>query len=486
MKTFLASLMIAAVAPSSAQIVFSFTNSPIGVPSNVFQQASPGGAVTSINTGLAETNYASLSRDGRFITFSSPDPTGAVTQLLPSSDLYSFDRATGRTRKLVDFNSFVNQPQGVPMVNTFIPEFSARSPDGQFVVFSNRLTTRTGNAEPRRANNLTVANTSSGLFAAIEEGRGALHDFTFSEFVGMSWTPDSQSFVTSAYITIAPGNPNVPRRSASSVTPGRETARSPAPSSSPRPRLTRTFPARSRSSPAFSPSGRALAYFDIFFPDAALLRAPAFARLIVADANGSTVRAQFAQGNYPLGVTWSADGNQLIFSIAPQTQESGSFPASGVPSQANVRATASFGNDFSINPLPGISGGFLPQFQLSTPVIGLSKISASTNNGIIEDGATTSFEPVKVGKKSKAKTITLTNTSMENLKDLNFSASGKGKGDFVISRPSEKSLAPGAVTKLKITFKPKSKGTKSATLNIKSNSSDKNLITIKLTGKAKK
>ena len=140
--------------------------------------------------------------------------------------------------------------------------------------------------------------------------------------------------------------------------------------------------------PAVSPTGGALAYFDISFPDSTFFTQPATARLIVAngDGSGAIERAVFAPGFFPLGLTWSADGTQLVFSIAPQQVQSGAsqfFAALGNPDQAVVRVTPSFGADTSITSLPGINGGFLPNLPFTTfttPAVDLSSIPLSLNS----------------------------------------------------------------------------------------------------------
>lgn len=194
----------------SAQIVFS-SLLPDGSTA-VFQQGQAGGAVTRIATGFAEMNYSSLSRNGQFVTFSSPDPTGSVNQLLPSSDLYIHDRATGVTNRILDQQSSVlSGPMGLETF-TLLPESNALSPDGSQVVFSNRVTRRIGTANPQRTNNLSLVPTNgSGVSVTIEQGNGAAFDFLNSEFIGISWTPDGNSFATSAYLTVFPTDPTAPR-----------------------------------------------------------------------------------------------------------------------------------------------------------------------------------------------------------------------------------------------------------------------------------
>ena len=113
--------------------------------------------MTRINSGFSEMNFGSLSRDGRFLFFSSPDPTEPVSQLIPSSDLYRFDRLTGVTTNIIN-NQTTLPPGGLGgfQVATRIPEYNAVSPNGNLIVVSERLTLRDGNANPQRTNNLNL------------------------------------------------------------------------------------------------------------------------------------------------------------------------------------------------------------------------------------------------------------------------------------------------------------------------------------------
>jgi hypothetical protein len=362
-------LGLAASAP--AQLVFSTGQS--GVDSAVFQQLAPGGAVTRVNTGFVHSNYASVSRDGRFITFSSPDPTDPVSQVLPSSDIYRFDRVTGQWTRLFNYQTIVQNIPGDPRVKvgTFLPEYNALSPDGRFLVASVRLSTRLGNIDEGYANNLSIVVISGGD-GVIEAGRGSLHDFLHAEFVGISWAPDSRSFVTPAYITLAPGNNSIPPVVGIvrySLNNQNVFVRSQI-LSQPTLGLSGLGSGTIQIFPALSPSGAGLAYWDISFPDAALLTKPATARLIVAnsDGSGASVRATYAAGNnngfYPLGLTWSADGNQLIYSIANQLQGGGGFPAAANAGSAVIRSVASSGSNI-ISQLPGINGGYMPSLPMT-------------------------------------------------------------------------------------------------------------------------
>lgn len=101
----------------------------------------------------------------------------------------------------------------------------------------------------------------------------------------------------------------------------------------------------------------------------------------------------------------------------------------------------------------------------------------------LKDGsAKKSFGTVKLGKKSAAKTFTIKNAGDKTLKNLSVAVSGKHKKDFTVTSPSKKSLAPGASTTFKVTFKPTAKGTRNAAVQVKSSDKDENPFDIKVTG----
>lgn len=93
-----------------------------------------------------------------------------------------------------------------------------------------------------------------------------------------------------------------------------------------------------------------------------------------------------------------------------------------------------------------------------------------------------SFGTVKVGKKGPAKTFTIRNTGKANLTGLALATSGKHAKDFIVTKLSKTTLAPGASTTFKVTFKPTAKGTRKAVIQLKSNDANENPFDIPLTG----
>ncbi len=92
------------------------------------------------------------------------------------------------------------------------------------------------------------------------------------------------------------------------------------------------------------------------------------------------------------------------------------------------------------------------------------------------------FGTAKVGKSGKSRTFTIHNTGTAPLTKLAVSGLGKNAADFVIGGLKVTSLAPGAKTTVKVTFRPKKKGNRVATLRITSNDADEARFDIGLSG----
>ena len=102
----------------------------------------------------------------------------------------------------------------------------------------------------------------------------------------------------------------------------------------------------------------------------------------------------------------------------------------------------------------------------------------------LRDGrATQRFAAVVAdGKHSRRLTLTIRNRGNAKLSGISVSLQSTHPGDFLLSKPKHKTLAPGASTTFKVTFRPKTAGKRSATLKIKSNDKDENPFDIRLTG----
>lgn len=89
---------------------------------------------------------------------------------------------------------------------------------------------------------------------------------------------------------------------------------------------------------------------------------------------------------------------------------------------------------------------------------------------------------VKATKSGTAKTFTIKNLGTANLTGLKLTKNGKNAAEFIVTQPLKATLAPGASTTFKVTFKPKAKGKRVAAIHLKSNDMDENPFDIGLTG----
>jgi Lamin Tail Domain/Abnormal spindle-like microcephaly-assoc'd, ASPM-SPD-2-Hydin len=106
--------------------------------------------------------------------------------------------------------------------------------------------------------------------------------------------------------------------------------------------------------------------------------------------------------------------------------------------------------------------------------------------GLIDGTAKKSFGKIAVGKKSPAKIFTIINTGKADLTGIAITKNGKQASDFLITALTKTTVAPGTTATFKVTFKPKVKGVRNASIQIKSNDEDENPFDIKLTGTALK
>jgi len=79
------------------------------------------------------------------------------------------------------------------------------------------------------------------------------------------------------------------------------------------------------------------------------------------------------------------------------------------------------------------------------------------------------FRATSVGKRSRAQTLRISNHGGSTLGGLRVSAGGRAKREFLVVQPAIKSIAPGASTSFKASFRPRTKGVRRATLTVRSN-----------------
>jgi len=320
-----------------------------------------------LNTGLAEHNFATVSDDGRFVVFSSPDPVSNIG-IVPSSDVYSYDRVTRTTRVIVDHTSSVD---GALNTFQFMPTTAKLSPDNQLLAYGTRLTTRQGQANPSTGVTLAVARASDGIITDNPAGTLPVSDSLGAAFVGIAWDPGGNSFVTPGYVTVlsALGTPiDLPAIVRFSRQANGDWTQLPLTTPA---YFNNVLPPQARTYiyPALSPSGAGLAFFSLFWPDVLGGSQPVTARLVVANSDGSNpvVVFTFNAGLYPAGLSWSRDGNQLIVAFANQVNiGTGLLPSADVSTAVIRTIDIASGTISTVN---GIDSGYFPTAvdALATP-----------------------------------------------------------------------------------------------------------------------
>lgn len=109
----------------------------------------------------------------------------------------------------------------------------------------------------------------------------------------------------------------------------------------------------------------------------------------------------------------------------------------------------------------GSDRGWLDQVSFST--------SPPAAPALTVVGKLKAFPATEVGRKSRAQNLRIFNGGGSPLSGLRITIDGKSKRDFLILQPARKSLAPGIATTFRATFRPRSQGSRNATLTVTSN-----------------
>lgn len=177
----------------------------------------------------------------------------------------------------------------------------------------------------------------------------------------------------------------------------------------------------------------------------------------------------------PDGGMWEAVTSSSGGYAVPYTGNSGSLSVTFSGSRVGQKVSRSIertGSNLHLN--LNIAGNSIkaPEIVVQQPA----------GTGLVAGETKRIFGSAKAGGKGLVKTFTLKNTGTADLTGLVFTTNGTHAQDFIVAAPSRTSLAPGASVTFKVTFKPRGKGTRSASLRIKSNDADENPFTIRLTG----
>jgi hypothetical protein len=263
-------------------------DSPLGPRVGTLLFSETSGQVNQLNTGFVEHNNITLSKDGRFVVFSSPNPVTSVDRV-PSSNIYAFDRVNNTTSTLVQNTTLGGTQQTVPVT-------AALSPNNQLLAYGVGLTTGAGTIAPRCGVFLNIARSSDGVIVAELGNRAGDSDGLNAAYRGLDWDPTGNSFVTVSYVPVLTqtGTRFVPLPAVVRFARQANGSWTKTPLSQPAyfdlidPNV---FPpqvgARTYLFPAVSPSGSLIAFFSLSWPDVITSNQPIQARIIVANSSGA-------------------------------------------------------------------------------------------------------------------------------------------------------------------------------------------------------
>ncbi len=308
---------LALASPAASQLVFTS-----GSDTNQLLFERVNGQTVPVETGAGTHDFPGLSRGGRFVSFSVPDPVQG-NGLNPSSDIYLYDRLLRSTRRVV--NHFSDFDGTLQTWNTALS--SQLSPNGAFLAYGVAINRAIGATGGQVTNELNIADAATGVILSNPTfARGATSDAFAAEFRGLSFAPDGQSFVTPLYRYTGINDPTpieLPTIVRFSRNAGNGQWELSQILSSPQwQRHPSTFIASAsvHTWPALSPSGQGLAYFSVLVPDVSTGSQPWTSRVVVANADGSNPRllTSFSPGFVPTGLAWTSDGTGLVVSVSSQ------------------------------------------------------------------------------------------------------------------------------------------------------------------------
>ena len=169
-------------------------------------------------------------------------------------------------------------------------------------------------------------------------------------------------------------------------------------------------------------------------------------------------------GSGPLNVTFSGGGLSAPFTRS--VQRTGS----------NVKLDLVLPSSTVLDPT------FIPPTSQQTPEITVQQPAGSA---ILTGAGNRKFGSIIKGRKSPTKTFLISNTGTATLNLTGILRVGKHRRDFIVTAPQTTSLAPGATTTIRVTFKPTAKGNRSATISIQSDDADESTFNIVVSGVGK-
>lgn len=151
-----------------------------------------------------------------------------------------------------------------------------------------------------------------------------------------------------------------------------------------------------------------------------------------------------------------------------------------LPADLDPGAVLSFGVAFAPRATGQRSGRLVVESDAGR--VGIEMSGAGADRRISLGTRTVSFGGQRVGERSPGRTISITNNGAEPLALKPPVLVGPAAGDFSVSSPRSATLSPGGSTTLSISFRPRSAGTRTATLTVVSNACNAPALTVGLSG----
>ena len=321
------------------------------------------GQTVQIPTAPTVAIFPSLSRNGRFLTFGRPDLATLGTN--PSADLVLLDSLTNEIRVFIDNNTNTLGAMVSPLA-------SQVSPNGEFIAYGVRIGPASGTNQGVSIE-LQIADFDTGVSISNPFGIQSFSDPLNAGFQGISFLPDSDSFVTSVPVpVVVPGSP-IPANSSAifrfdrtGVSDWSPVAALSTPTAQTNDGI--TVSSTYQTFPSISPSGARLAYFDVVLPEQ-FGSQPSTSRVILANADGSNAQilTSFNAGFLPTGLTWSPDESTVVVSISEQLRIQTAFIS--LPITANSAIFTVSATNGATNIVSELPGGFAPTLASVAPSV---------------------------------------------------------------------------------------------------------------------
>ncbi len=195
-----------------------------------------------------------------------------------------------------------------------------------------------------------------------------------------------------------------------------------------------------------------------------------------------TLRVHFDSDNEALTASWNSGAGWKYF--APE--DISGWGMTNADTFTGILAAAGGGNDSGIGTGPVVKSGeaCFANFKAGTAKPDIA-IEQPAGSDLADGKAKRNFGTASIGG-TVSKTFTIRNTGTAKLRGLAIRKNGTNAADFTVTGPSKSVLRPGGSCTFKVTFSPKTAGTKNAAIHIYSTDPDESPFDLKLAGEGVK